>query len=409
MTNHAINLERLFWVTAIAAFFTLSLNAQAKSSAISMSAAKMKMSLPGTILHFNTPIGSIVSIKYKDKGAMTGRAPSLAFYLGSNSDRGRWWVQGRKLCQKWRIWFDKKTRCFRIRMKGNTVYWTDSDGDTGTARIAYRRPAPRFIKSAKTKLTKPQTASLKAKAHIKDGLRANVDHPGRMNKANTNNNVGSRAKNHKTTRVAKLSASNQARIEQQPRLIQRAAVDTVVPVPAPLPAMRPPTKHETVKRGPQNTTQRRVNLKSQALIRLPSQKPENIKNLYLSKKMALSSGTLSKPRKRITSIISVEAKAGDSLYSFARQHGSTVKDIMRLNGMTTTFVLAERTIEIPRLTHKSDIPSRQTSSSRRKKLRNSTSRYKLGASKNNKSFKNWLQKANRKAEEIWRSIAMRQN
>ena len=84
--------------------------------------------------------GFELPIRYSSRGTMTGRMSTFAAaFSGSKSvsDHGKWWVDGRKLCQKWSSWMDGATYCYALSEQGrNKVRWVRNDGRAGTARIA---------------------------------------------------------------------------------------------------------------------------------------------------------------------------------------------------------------------------------------------------------------------------------
>jgi hypothetical protein len=70
---------------------------------------------------------------------MTGRSSaSLAALAGEkvSKDRGRWWVRNSQLCQQWQNWSDGRSYCYKLSVNGESVYWTRSDGASGTARLS---------------------------------------------------------------------------------------------------------------------------------------------------------------------------------------------------------------------------------------------------------------------------------
>ncbi len=82
-----------------------------------------------------THVGVVIPIVYDSNGRMSGEAGALSFFLGSSRDKGRWWVEKGKLCQKWRIWLDRDTHCMRLKKRRGTIRWHADDGKSGTARI----------------------------------------------------------------------------------------------------------------------------------------------------------------------------------------------------------------------------------------------------------------------------------
>ncbi|HUS96386.1 MAG TPA: SH3 domain-containing protein [Hyphomicrobiaceae bacterium] len=95
----------------------------------------LKEIVPGSIIHLDTPLGTVVPISHGEDGSLNGRAGAVAFYLGSYRDRGHWWIANSRLCHRWGVWFKGKARCLEIRRKGSTITWRDEDGETGTATI----------------------------------------------------------------------------------------------------------------------------------------------------------------------------------------------------------------------------------------------------------------------------------
>ena len=53
---------------------------------------------------------------------------------------GKGWVNGEKLCHKWKQWFSGELKCLRIARDGRLIHWTSLDGDTGTATIVALPP-----------------------------------------------------------------------------------------------------------------------------------------------------------------------------------------------------------------------------------------------------------------------------
>jgi hypothetical protein len=99
----------------------------------------LRSAISGKTIHLHTPVGSTVPIRYRPNGTMTGSSSaSLAALAGEKvtKDRGRWWVSNSQLCQKWRNWSDGRSYCYKLSVNGSSVYWTRSDGRSGTARLS---------------------------------------------------------------------------------------------------------------------------------------------------------------------------------------------------------------------------------------------------------------------------------
>ena len=95
----------------------------------------LKQVLPGKTVHLDTPLGVSIPITYHANGLMSGKAGMLSYILGADNDRGRWWIEHGKLCQKWFKWLDAKPNCMRVHLDGPKVYWQADDGTNGTATI----------------------------------------------------------------------------------------------------------------------------------------------------------------------------------------------------------------------------------------------------------------------------------
>ena len=106
-----------------------------------LSSEAIKQVVSGSTVRIDTPLGAALPVSYSEDGMLSGEAGYLAFYLGSRSDRGRWWVVGDKLCHKWNSWFDAEINCLRLRQDGDKFFWRRDDGMTGTATIV-AKPAP---------------------------------------------------------------------------------------------------------------------------------------------------------------------------------------------------------------------------------------------------------------------------
>lgn len=123
--------------------------------------AALREMVGGATVELDTPIGSKIPMRYTTDGRVSGEAPNLAFYLGSTSDRGTWWVSGDQLCQKWKTWFDAAAHCLELRQTGDTIHWRRDDGKTGTATVIRRDPPP--VQIASMTLLSPQAAPAAAK------------------------------------------------------------------------------------------------------------------------------------------------------------------------------------------------------------------------------------------------------
>ncbi len=101
----------------------------------------LRQAVSGRTVLIATTIGSF-PIRYKNNGTMTGRTPAFVASLGTERDRGRWWIVDDSLCQRWYRWLGAKRYCFKLQHVGAIVYWLRDDGLSGTATI--REPVARL-------------------------------------------------------------------------------------------------------------------------------------------------------------------------------------------------------------------------------------------------------------------------
>src|SRR5262245_14281688 len=109
--------------------------AMASGSALrEMNGEALRKVLTGRTIHLSTPLGGL-PISFRADGTMSATAGSLASYVGSDRDRGRWWIAADQLCQRWNTWLGGQSYCFKLRQQGRTVHWTRNDGLSGVATI----------------------------------------------------------------------------------------------------------------------------------------------------------------------------------------------------------------------------------------------------------------------------------
>ena len=101
----------------------------------------LRQVVSGRTVLLDTPIGSF-PIRYRRDGTMTGQAPGFVASLGTEKDRGQWWVAEDRLCQRWHRWLGAKQYCFKLQRVGAAVHWLRDDGLSGTATI--RAPVMRL-------------------------------------------------------------------------------------------------------------------------------------------------------------------------------------------------------------------------------------------------------------------------
>jgi SH3 domain-containing protein len=112
--------------------------AQAQSS--TLSGQQINELVAGATVEIDTPLGTKLPVRYTRDGRLSGEAGDLASYLGTASDKGRWWVASDQLCHKWNRWFGSEPQCLRLSREGRTIYWRSQDGYVGTAMISVPPP-----------------------------------------------------------------------------------------------------------------------------------------------------------------------------------------------------------------------------------------------------------------------------
>lgn len=103
----------------------------------SLAGDELRQAVSGKTVYLNIS-GFELPIRYAANGRMSGKMSTVAasFSRGDGSqDRGKWWVAGDQLCQKWNSWMNGKQYCYTLTQKGSMVRWVRNDGRSGTARI----------------------------------------------------------------------------------------------------------------------------------------------------------------------------------------------------------------------------------------------------------------------------------
>jgi Bacterial SH3 domain len=119
----------------LAAIAGIAIAAPVWADPVALSGSEMRGAVAGATVEIDTPIGTKVPVKYAADGSVSGEAGSVAFFLGSAQDHGRWWVAREKLCHRWTTWFKGETTCLTVILDGQKIKWTRDDGDTGSATL----------------------------------------------------------------------------------------------------------------------------------------------------------------------------------------------------------------------------------------------------------------------------------
>lgn len=109
----------------------------APAAAEALAGEKLKSFISGKRIYLAVPLGGEIPLNYRPGGTVdgSGEAAGLGRYM-TPKDRGRWWVSGNRLCQKWQQWYDGKTFCFTVtKIADNRIRWVRDDGKSGVARL----------------------------------------------------------------------------------------------------------------------------------------------------------------------------------------------------------------------------------------------------------------------------------
>lgn len=121
-------------VTAALLASAVPLSAQANTPVVGDA---IKQLIAGKRIYLAVPAGGEFPLYYRTDGQVDGSGEAVGLgRLLKRNDTGRWWVDGKNLCQKWENWYEGKTTCFTLTDLGdNKLKWVQDNGDTGIARI----------------------------------------------------------------------------------------------------------------------------------------------------------------------------------------------------------------------------------------------------------------------------------
>lgn len=127
-----------FWSMALTLALLLTpLPAAAASEGKPLAGAALKSFISGRRIYLAVPLGGEIPLTYRANGVVdgTGEAAGLGKYM-TPKDRGRWWVAGNRVCQKWQTWYDGRAFCFTVdQLPGGKIRWVRDDGKSGVARV----------------------------------------------------------------------------------------------------------------------------------------------------------------------------------------------------------------------------------------------------------------------------------
>jgi hypothetical protein len=102
-----------------------------------LDAAAIKSVIDGKRIYLATPLGGEFPLNYRAGGVVDGDGEALGLgKMMAPTDRGRWWIDGDRLCQQWQEWYEGRAHCFTLTRTGDkSLRWVRDDGLAGTARI----------------------------------------------------------------------------------------------------------------------------------------------------------------------------------------------------------------------------------------------------------------------------------
>ena len=107
------------------------------AAAAPLAGDSLKSFISGKRVYLAVPFGGEIPLNYRRNGVVdgSGEAAGLGKYM-TPKDRGRWWVSGSRLCQKWQDWYDGRTFCFTVtKLSDGRIRWVRDDGKSGVARV----------------------------------------------------------------------------------------------------------------------------------------------------------------------------------------------------------------------------------------------------------------------------------
>ena len=128
---------RRFAVALLALGLAAPFAATASAAAEQLSGDALRAFIAGKRIYLAVPLGGEIPLTYRRNGVVdgSGEAAGLGKYM-TPKDRGRWWVAGDRLCQKWQEWYDGRTFCFTVRkISDDRIQWVRDDGKRGVARV----------------------------------------------------------------------------------------------------------------------------------------------------------------------------------------------------------------------------------------------------------------------------------
>ncbi len=116
---------------------TLAFTSSAVMANERFTANDIKGEIIGKRIYLAVPFGGEFPLNYRPNGQVDGSGEALGLgRFAKPNDKGRWWINGDRLCQQFTSWYKGAPMCFElIRTGDKRLKWIRDNGDTGTARI----------------------------------------------------------------------------------------------------------------------------------------------------------------------------------------------------------------------------------------------------------------------------------
>lgn len=107
------------------------------AQADAMTGEEIRRDIIGRTIFLAAPIAGEFPLNYRKSGVVDGDGAALGLgRIIKPNDTGKWSIEGDKLCQQFKTWYNGEKICFVLtRLKANSVKWVRNNGETGIARI----------------------------------------------------------------------------------------------------------------------------------------------------------------------------------------------------------------------------------------------------------------------------------
>ena len=122
-------------IVAVPVFFAGFLPTSARADA--MTGEEIRRDIIGRTIFLAAPISGEFPLNYRQSGVVDGDGAALGLgKIIKPNDTGKWSIEGDKLCQQFKTWYNGEKMCFVLtRLKADAVKWVRNNGETGIARI----------------------------------------------------------------------------------------------------------------------------------------------------------------------------------------------------------------------------------------------------------------------------------